>query len=175
MSRLEEIPVRVEVKPQRQPDIDIATGILQQVRAALKAFHESGRPQSIDLRHQPRISASSYHFLEESLGRGEVAATVHAELHAEIFETRYAGVWWVRHRDERGEITTEILEVTEVPALLKAHRVDMLGALRQLEQYLASPADEDGANSPVGCASSAATTRAASATPCGESPEGTQA
>ncbi|MDP3635849.1 MAG: hydrogenase expression/formation C-terminal domain-containing protein [Azonexus sp.] len=143
MSKLDEISVRVESNRPRTANIEIATGILRDVHSALREFQASGRPQAIDLRHQRRMTEATYNALEQALSRGEVSAIVDSELRAEIFETRFSGVWWVRHLDEQGEITTEIIEVTEVPVILKAHRIDMIGALKKLEQFLETPLAND--------------------------------
>jgi hypothetical protein len=45
-------------------------------------------------------------------------------------------VWWVTHVNDRGETATEIIEITEIPAILKPHAVDVRAGLRRLEEAL---------------------------------------
>ncbi len=68
---------------------------------------------------------------------------VAAEVTVEIRETQYPGVWWLTHRNEQGGIVTELIEITEVPAILKSHVADMAAGLRRLEQALAPPPPRD--------------------------------
>ncbi len=66
--------------------------------------------------------------LDERLGRGEVSAEVEAAGRSEVWETAFAGVWFVRHHGEGGRISSESIEVTKVPVLLESHPDDARAA-----------------------------------------------
>jgi hydrogenase-1 operon protein HyaF len=110
--------------------------VLQDIHAALTAWQVNGTPQAIDLRQLPWMSAEVYQDLQGALLQGEVTAVIQAQVKVEVTETQYPGVWWLRHFNERDEITTEIIEVTEIPAILLPHRVDMLAGLRKLDTQI---------------------------------------
>jgi hydrogenase-1 operon protein HyaF len=144
MSKLEEIPVRVEFHRPKVVRPDILNQVLRDIHSALSNLQASGQTQAIDLRQLPRVSAEIYQALRDALSQGEVSAVVDAEIKVEVAETQYPGVWWLRHLNQRGEITTEIIEVTDLPAILRPHRVDIAAGIRKLGdrlQLLASQAE----------------------------------
>lgn len=132
MSKLADIPVRVEFNRPKAARPDTVHQVLHDIHAALTDLHANGRPHAIDLRQLPRMSADVYQALRDALGQGEVSAVIQAQVKVEVAETQYAGVWWLRHFNEHEEISTEIIEVTEMPSILKPHRVDMLAGLQKL-------------------------------------------
>jgi hydrogenase-1 operon protein HyaF len=136
MSKLEEIPVRVEFDRSRVIKPDIVHQVLHDIHAALSDLQAGGQPRAIDLRQLPRMSAEVYQALRDALSQGEVTAVVDARIKVEVAETQYPGVWWLRHFNEREEITTEIIEISEMPAILKPHRVDMLAGMHKLGEHL---------------------------------------
>jgi hydrogenase-1 operon protein HyaF len=70
------------------------------------------------------------------LAQGEVTALINAEIKVEVTETQYPGVWWLRHFDADGEITTEVIEITDMPAILKPHRVGIHAGVQKLAKHL---------------------------------------
>jgi hydrogenase-1 operon protein HyaF len=143
MSRLQDIPVRVEFDRSTSIKPDIVNRVLKEVQAALSDLQSSGRTHAIDLRQLPRMSPETYQRLRDELSQGEVSAVVDAQVKVEVSETQYAGVWWLRHLNERDEVATEIIEITEMPAILLPHRVEIRAGLQKLTeclQALASPA-----------------------------------
>ncbi len=70
--------------------------------------------------------------LQHVLGDGEVQATVNAEGLSSIRETRFAGVWWVEHRDRQGDLIAEMIEVTRVPDILASAADEIAAASRSL-------------------------------------------
>ena len=144
MSRLENIPVRVEVHQTQASKPNILEQVLQEIHLGLTDLHASGITHAIDLRQLPRMSAAVYQALREALAQGEVSAVVQAQVKVEVQETQFPGVWWLRHFNERDEITTEIIEITVMPTILKPHRMDLLAGLQKLEERLrmgASPTE----------------------------------
>jgi hydrogenase-1 operon protein HyaF len=136
MSKLEDIPVRVEFDRPKVARPDIVHQVLHEIHVALTHLQASGKTHAIDLRQLPRMSAGIYQALRDALGQGEVSAVVDAHIKVEIAETQYSGVWWLRHLNQSGEITTEIIEITLMPAIIKPHRVDVAAGIRKLEDHL---------------------------------------
>ncbi|MEP6884839.1 MAG: hydrogenase expression/formation C-terminal domain-containing protein [Gammaproteobacteria bacterium] len=121
MSRLADIGVRVEGPT---PETIAAGGlgggvsaVLSELVALLERLAELKTPGVIDLRSLP-MSPQDRVALQAALGQGEVQASVDAGGLSSIRETRVAGVWWVEHRNGDGELIAELLEVTQVPAIL---------------------------------------------------------
>ena len=87
----------------------MAWSILTEIHQLLKALSEKGEAGSIDLRSLPMTDADREQ-LEEILGRGEVRAELELAGVSEVWETAYAGVWWVRHRrsTNRSGVTSRI-------------------------------------------------------------------
>jgi hydrogenase-1 operon protein HyaF len=142
MSRLQDIPVRVEFDLPEEIEPDIVSRVLNEIQSALHDLHTNGRTNAIDLRQLPRMSPETYQALRGALAHGEVSAVVDAQLKVEVAETQYPGVWWLRYLNEREEIKTEIIEITEMPAILRPHRVEILAGLHKLTermQVLANP------------------------------------
>jgi hydrogenase-1 operon protein HyaF len=135
MSKLEDIAVRVEVDPPKAARPDTVRQVLVDIQAALANLLANGTTHAIDLRQLPRLSVERYQALRDALMQGEVTAVIQTPVKIEIAETGYPGVWWLRHFNAREEITTEIIEVTEIPTILVAHLVDIRSGLRKLEAH----------------------------------------
>jgi hydrogenase-1 operon protein HyaF len=141
MSKLEEIPVRVEFNRPKAAKPDVVNLVLHEIHGALSRYQASGQTHSIDLRQLPRMSPTVYQSLRDALSQGEVTAIVDAEIKVEVTETQYPGVWWLRHlKDE--EITAEVIEITEMPVILKPHRVDIIAGLNRLGERLQTPVSQ---------------------------------
>jgi hydrogenase-1 operon protein HyaF len=124
------------VAPDFELEIDgaLIESVLCRVGDALERLLDTGRSGAVDLRAVPQMSAATYRSLRDALGAGEVVATVEAESRVEVRETQYPGVWWVAHLNERGATVTELIEVTEIPAILKSHVDDMGTGLERLRR-----------------------------------------
>jgi hydrogenase-1 operon protein HyaF len=142
MTRLQDIPVRVELDTPKQSSHAVAKEILQEVRAALAEWLTTGKTAAIDLKNVPRMGPATYQYLKDALSSGEVTIVIEAQARVEIRETQYPGVWWVTHINGQGDIVTEIIEVTEIPVILKPHAVDVRSGLQRLEQALNEPGNE---------------------------------
>lgn len=111
--------------------------ILHEIRHALKQLIDTGETAIIDLRSIP-LAPGEEDSLIDTLGNGEVQATLNALGPSEIIETRFPGVWLVTHYNEEKNIIGRFIEITELPHILKSQREDMIIALDTLEQQLAS-------------------------------------
>lgn len=92
----------------------------------------SGQRGAIDLRQVPLMGAEAYQLFKDSLSTGEVSATITSAGRTEVHETAYPGVWWVTHRNQKNEIVTELIEVTDVPDILKSQPEDIRHGQRKL-------------------------------------------
>lgn len=123
MSRLTDIPIRIEAPARRElpPEITGLGGgvgaILSELVRLLEGLANGGAPASIDLRSLP-MSPEDRAQLQQVLGEGEVQASVNAQGLSRIRETQVAGVWWVEHFDRGEELLAESIEVAPVPAIL---------------------------------------------------------
>jgi hydrogenase-1 operon protein HyaF len=113
----------------------MAQSLLREVAGALNALAAERTETAIDLRSLP-MTAADRDELETTLGQGEVSVTLTAAGRSEIWETRFAGVWWVRHFGGDGRVATEAIEVTLLPAMLAAHPDDVTAAGQRLATEL---------------------------------------
>ena len=77
--------------------------------------------------------------LEQLLGVGEVTATLNVAGETNIWETALSGVWWVRHKGSNDQISSEQIEVTDIPEILKTHKADAKAALERLQSASMAP------------------------------------
>jgi HupH hydrogenase expression protein len=138
MTRLTEIPVRVEPAPRSEPLLSEAGGlgggveaILSELVSLLERLADGNSPGSIDLRSLP-MSPPDRALLQRVLGDGEVQATVNARGLSKIHETRFSGVWWIEHFDQEGESVAEFIEVSRVPAILSSAPDEIAADAREL-------------------------------------------
>ena len=137
MTKLNDIPVRIEQSHPSRVDGATVTAVLTRLTAVLAEYVETGQPGVIDLRYLPRMHEATYQALKDALSVGEVSAVVDTESKVEIMETQYPGVWWITHRDERGGIMTELIEIVDIPSILKSHPTDIRAGLGRLQRTLA--------------------------------------
>lgn len=111
--------------------------LLHEIRHALEELLESGKTSIIDLRSIP-LAPGEEETIINALGRGEINAQLKALGPSDIYETRYAGVWLITHRNENESVVSRFIEITELPAILKSQREDMTAALEKLTEELQS-------------------------------------
>jgi len=135
MSQLQEIAIKV-VEPETGLSGN-ADALLQEIAQLLAQLVGQGRTGAIDLQSLPLTPADRSHLLAQ-LGEGEVRAEVQALGSSEVRETSYRGVWWVTHRNARGELSAELIEVTPLPEILATDRDEVADALARLQASLAA-------------------------------------
>lgn len=113
----------------------MAWSILTEIRQLLDALNEKGTVGSIDLRSLPMTNADREQ-LENLLGRGEVHAELDLAGTSEVWETAFAGVWWIRHKGAADKIACEEIAVTAIPEILITHPVDIEAAAARLGNEL---------------------------------------
>jgi len=117
----------------------MADAVLNEVASLAKLSCESGDPASIELTAMP-LTRRDREAIEARLGRGEVAAAIDAAGRSEVWESAYAGVWFVRHLGIDGDIATETIEICAAPPILFSHPDDRRVAAARLAEDLAGAA-----------------------------------
>jgi hydrogenase-1 operon protein HyaF len=139
MSRLTDIPVRIEPTPPTQlPNGGLGGGvaaILSELATLLERLVRGEPAGSIDLRSLP-MSPRDRAELQRALGEGEVQATIDSRGLSRIRETRVSGVWWVEHFDEQGELIAELIEVSRIPEILASVTDEMAAGARNLRALI---------------------------------------
>ena len=129
VSALDSIAVRVETSSG-----NIAP-LLHEIRHALRRVAAGGEGTTIDLGSLP-LAPGEDKRIEEQLGKGEVCASLDALGPTVVQETRFAGVWFITHRNTENEVVGRFIEVTRMPELLLAQAPDMQRSLSELERQL---------------------------------------
>jgi hydrogenase-1 operon protein HyaF len=137
---LDAIPVVVVNAGVKQdgPDTGLsgnAPVLLHEIAELARRLLDSGESSAIDLRALP-LTPADLDWLRETLGQGQVVATLEAEGESTLTETVCPGVWWVTHKNENGAVASEFIEVTFAPELLKAHPEDVKIGLEHLEMLI---------------------------------------
>ena len=115
----------------------LAQSLLREIAEHLAKLAGTGKAAAIDLLSLPMTPADRAE-LERALGHGEVAAALDAAGTSEVWETGYAGVWWIRHLGSGDKIASERIEITRVPEILLTHRDDIAEAAERLADDLAN-------------------------------------
>ena len=113
----------------------MARSILAEISQLLDDLSEQSQCASISLLGLPMTGADRLQ-LEELLGRGEVHAVLDLSGSSEVWETRYPGVWWIRHQGMDGKIACEEIAVTPIPDILMTHPDDIHAAAARLKNDL---------------------------------------
>ena len=120
--KLESIPVQVTPAATGMPD-----AILMEIAELLEQLANTEVAGAIDLRSLP-ISDEDLTILQDRLGRGEVSVRVDVAGLSEVWETAYAGVWWVRHRGGDDQVLVEQIAVTRIPEIIISPQEDVEAA-----------------------------------------------
>jgi hydrogenase-1 operon protein HyaF len=118
----------------------MARSLLREIAERLATLAATGEASAIDLRGLP-MTARDREKLEEALGRGDVSATIDLAGRSDIWETSYAGVWWLRHFGAGDSIAAEFIEITRMPEILAAHPVDVAASSARVAAELAAAAE----------------------------------
>lgn len=109
----------------------MAQSLLREVAQGLAELAATGTQTAVDLRSLPMTGADRDE-LEQALGRGDVAVSLQAAGRTEVWETGFAGVWWLRHFGDDDRIAAEVIEITPVPDIVAAHPDDIAAAALRL-------------------------------------------
>ncbi len=101
-----------------------AEAVLVEIAELLGRMVAQGEENSIDIRGLP-LTRADRAWLEAQLGRGEVEIVMEAGGTSHLLETAYPGVWIVTHHDPTGRVVAELIEIAQVPAILKPDLSDI--------------------------------------------------
>lgn len=113
--------------------------VLREIRHLMQRLIETGETGIVDLRSLPMRDWDRQE-LAARLGEGEVKAVANVAGVSTLWETQFAGVWWVRHQGADGRIAAEQVVVARAPEFLLAHPADISAAQRRLSEILGNPA-----------------------------------
>jgi hydrogenase-1 operon protein HyaF len=108
-----------------------AAAVLREIAARLDSLAKGGEGGIIDLGAMP-LSPADKDWLATQLGEGEVVITLDLDGPSDVRETRYAGVWWLVHRNPNEVVTGEFIEITRIPELVMAHPDDIISGSESL-------------------------------------------
>lgn len=106
--------------------------LLHELVERLGRLLEADEPSHLELTAMG-LDGADYALLRETLGEGEILAEVSNGGPVSVMESGYAGIWWVSHLDEEGQVMSEFLEVSYCPEVLIAEMdvvADGLNALK---------------------------------------------
>lgn len=106
--------------------------LLHELVERLGRLLEADEPSHLELTAMG-LGEADFALLRETLGEGEILAEVDNGGHVSVIESGYAGIWWVSHLDEEGQVMSEFLEVSYCPEVLIAEMdvvADGLNALK---------------------------------------------
>ncbi len=113
----------------------MADAVLQEIASFATLCCDTGSPAAIELTAMP-LTRQDRDEIATRLGRGEVSATIEAAGRSEVWETAYAGVWFVRHLGLDGRVATETIEICAAPMVLFSHPDDRRVAAARLAEDL---------------------------------------
>ncbi|MFZ0257475.1 MAG: hydrogenase expression/formation C-terminal domain-containing protein [Gammaproteobacteria bacterium] len=125
----------VGVSSCQTPSVFHSLPVAHEVRHALQRLLDSGVETVIDVSRLP-LTPTDEATLRDLLGFGEVKAELNVIGRSSICETAISGVWWVEHYGTHGESLGRFIEITPIPAILKAQPQDMREALTRLTEHL---------------------------------------
>jgi HupH hydrogenase expression protein, C-terminal conserved region len=122
--------------PQAAPGLTgMADAVLSEIASLAEKQAQGGGPAAVELTSMP-LTALDRAEIKARLGRGEVSATIESAGRSEIWETAYAGVWFVRHLGCDGAVVTETIEIRPAPLILFSHPDDRRAAAARLGEDL---------------------------------------
>ena len=103
---------------------NLSQALLGELAEHLNHFAATGQPYVIDLSSLP-VSEQDLRDLEQILGQGEVDATLNTIGESKVYETQYAGIWWIKHYSPEQKLMSQFIEINDVPEILKCHNDDI--------------------------------------------------
>jgi hydrogenase-1 operon protein HyaF len=135
MQKLQDIAIRVDATDGLPLNHSNATPIMHEILHALQRLLNDQETTTIDLNALP-FGPGDEEELLNLLGSGEIRVELDSLGRSLITETAYSGVWLVDHRNADDQRIALQIEITPIPAILKAQNEDVRHALARLEDKL---------------------------------------
>lgn len=132
MANINPIELPVEVA---EPGTGMARAVLSELVEHLQLLAEQGLQHVIDLTSLP-MNSTDKRELEDLLGRGEVSVILSTIGDSQIFETRYSGIWWIKHYTVDQQLISELIEITQIPEIIKSHSDDIQQAADEIKKII---------------------------------------
>jgi hydrogenase-1 operon protein HyaF len=119
-------------EPEEVRDLIGAREAMDWLRSALADYEPDGEPQMANI---SRLDEANRDLVNQILGDGEVSAKFEGVVRARMQESVLAGIWRTFYLDENERITHDLLEVGDVPYLVRmpvSADPDPLGRLTKL-------------------------------------------
>ena len=129
MKPIDDIAIHSEPLPPSESSM--VEAVIIEIQQQLSQYLSNGQGGIIDIHSLP-LSDTDYQQLNDLLGKGEVHAVAQLAGETEIYETGYAGVWWLIHKNTDQQIIAEHIEVNHIPLILCSHRDDIKAARDRL-------------------------------------------
>lgn len=121
------IPIQVE-----QPvSLSQILPVLHEITHAINQLLEHNQETALDLLNLPFSDVDKQELLK-ILGKGEIVAHLNALGNSTLWESAFPGVWIVEHRDTEERLLSQLIEITMIPSILKAHPDDVCIGLAEL-------------------------------------------
>lgn len=118
-----------------EPETGLSKAVLNEVIEHLDTFATTGKPHVIDLTSLP-MNTSDKQALEKALGHGEVQVTLTTLGESQVYETGYSGIWWIKHYTADQILLSELLEITNIPDIIKSHPEDVKQSAKEIQKIL---------------------------------------
>jgi hydrogenase-1 operon protein HyaF len=109
--------------------------IVKELQSMLDVLVKTGEENYVDVL-SVSLTPDDIQTLKLILGHGDVDATIVALGSNHILETSIPGVWWITQNNTEGEIISELIEVTDLPEILKTQHHDLHEAPERFQQRL---------------------------------------
>lgn len=113
----------------------LANSIYFQILEALKTLLNEGKPEIISLKTLP-LTPDDLEEMDNFLGLGEIEAKIDVAGLSKVWETKFSGVWRVRHLARDEKIVVDEIVIDYVPQILLSHSHDIEMAARKLDGLL---------------------------------------
>ena len=115
----------------------VVIALLHEVKASLAQLVDSGKETIINLRAMP-FGPNDLALLDNFLGEGEVSATLKLSGQSQITETKFSGVWRIRHFGQGHNIMVDEIAITQIPPIMCSQIEDVAMAASNLDIQLGS-------------------------------------
>ena len=134
MSGLAEISVSVESSVSEDLSRNVIA-LLHEITTLQEQFINTGEIGQIDLMTLP-LTSGEQKALDTVLGVGEVRCQLDAAGRSEINETLMPGVWRIRYFSVNDDLVAELIEISEVPEIIKAGMDELKDGMQALKAQL---------------------------------------
>jgi hydrogenase-1 operon protein HyaF len=94
---------------------DEARGVLTWAQQAAAAYSPGGGTTAMDV---TQLDDPNRELLDQVIGEGEIAISIHRPERVRIQESVFAGVWRLQYADESGRVLRDVVEVGPIPAVV---------------------------------------------------------